>query len=83
MNYYLQVVVEAMVVGLLTVVVGSIVGIMVAPWFRVDLPQICKTWNQYYVMEISLFLTGVVIHLGAEIFGLNRWYCRNGAACQK
>jgi hypothetical protein len=28
----------------------------------------------------QLFATGVVIHLGFEALGLNRWYLKNGAA---
>jgi hypothetical protein len=34
-------------------------------------------------MEIALFLTGVVTHLGFEFVGGNTWYCKNGVACKK
>lgn len=77
-----QVLVEAFVVGLMTVVFGNLAGLIVAPFFKIDLPKQCKDWNKFYVMEISLFLTGFLIHLFCEYVGINKWYCRNGAACK-
>lgn len=29
----------------------------------------------------SLFILGATFHLLCEVFGINRWYCANGAAC--
>lgn len=29
----------------------------------------------------KLFITGIIVHILCEIVGLNRWYCKNGAAC--
>lgn len=72
---------EAIFVGIATVLVGSIVGFFVGKLFSVDLPLICKKWNKNHIMEISLFFTGVIIHLLCEITGINRWYCTNGNAC--
>lgn len=79
----LRLFVEAFVVGLLTVAVGSLVGYALSKAVDSDLPEVCKEWNKFYVMEISLFLTGVAIHLLCEITGINKWYCKNGFACRK
>ena len=63
--------VEAVLVGLMVVVVGSGVGYIVGRVNSVDLPKVCKKWNKNHVMEISLFLTGVVLHLLCEFSGIN------------
>jgi len=72
--------VEAVIVGIMVVVVGSGVGYLVGRVNSVDLPKVCKKWNKNHVMEISLFLTGVVLHLLCEISGINKWYTKNGYA---
>lgn len=77
-----QVFIEAVVVGLMTVLFGNIAGLIVGPFFKVNLPKDCEDWNKFYVMEISLFLTGFLIHLFCEFVGINKWYCNNGAACK-
>lgn len=79
----LRLLVEAIVVGILTVAVGSLVGYLLSLATTSDLPAECKNWNKYYIMEIALFLTGVIIHLGCEVTGINRWYCKNGFACRR
>lgn len=74
--------VEALVVGVLVVVVGTVVGFFVGRVASVDLPAVCKKWNKNHVMEISLFLTGFITHILCEVGGLNKWYCKNGRACK-
>jgi len=75
--------IEAFFVGIAVVVIGSAVGYIISKLFSVDLPQICKKWNKNHVMELSLFLTGAILHLLCEGVGLNKWYCKNGNACSK
>ena len=72
--------VEAVVVGLMVLIVGSAVGYVVGRLNSVDLPKVCKKWNKNHVMEISLFFTGVVLHLLCEISGINKYYVQNGYA---
>ena len=74
---------ETIGAGILIVVIGTIVSFIVGKVSAVDLPPTCKEWNKNYVMEISLFFTGVTAHLLAEYFGLNRWYCSHGVACTR
>lgn len=42
-----------------------------------SLPEICASWNQKHVMEITLFLAGFLFHVSFELLGLNKWYCSN------
>ena len=49
---------EAVVVGIMTVIVGNMAGFAVGLAMSADLPVVCKDWNKYYAMEISLFITG-------------------------
>ena len=77
----MQLIYEAIVVGIATVIFGNIAAFLVGPFFKVDLPGECKNWNKFYAMEITLFVTGFLIHLFCEFSGINKWYCKNGFAC--
>ena len=70
----MNIVIEGIVVGLSTVVMGTIVsrGIKLAT-LPTNVPN--KSWNRYFVMEIALFLTGFLLHIFFEIAGLNKAYC--------
>ncbi len=79
----MQLIYEAVAVGIITVIFGNIIGILVGQFLKVSLREICSTWNKFYTIEISLFLTGVLIHLFCEVSGINKWYCTNGFACKR
>jgi len=32
---------------------------------------------------LKLFVTGFAVHFLCEVSGINKWYCKNGAACKK
>tara|TARA_B100000035_G_C21032170_1_gene569038 strand:+ start:3303 stop:3545 length:243 start_codon:yes stop_codon:yes gene_type:complete len=74
-------VLEALVVGIMTVIFGTMSGALVGSFFKMSLPKICSDWNKFYIMEITLFITGVLIHLFCEYTMINKWYCKNGYAC--
>ena len=78
-----QLFVEAVVVGIATVIMGTIVSWALASIAKMDdLPPVCKDWNKNYVMEIALFFTGFCLHLLFEAVGANGWYCLQGFACK-
>ncbi len=66
--------VEALVVGLMTLVVGKITSRLVAEAIRM------YGLDATYATEIILILTGVLIHLLFEFSGVNKWYITNGVA---
>lgn len=75
MNKYLQVILEGIVVGVCLVLVGYVVSYSTKPYFKVSLPEICDSWNNKYVYEITLFMSGFLLHIIFELVGLNRYYC--------
>ena len=79
----MKLVVEAVIVGLIVVFIGTAVTFVVSKITAVDLPPTCRVRKKNYTMEIALFLTGVVTHLAFEFVGGNTWYCKNGVACKK
>jgi hypothetical protein len=81
MNYIAQLLIETVVVGISLVIIGTFTNKLVPHRFKVQLPTECKKWYDKYVMQISLFITGAVAHLLFEASGVNKWYCKSGAAC--
>lgn len=69
---------EAVLVGLLVLLVGLATS---TAFMLLPRPTDLNKWNKFHYMEISLFLTGVIVHLGCEATGLNKLYCKKGAAC--
>tara|TARA_B110000858_G_C17798317_1_gene473745 strand:+ start:215 stop:415 length:201 start_codon:yes stop_codon:yes gene_type:complete len=45
----------------------------------IKIADIVKTDNHF----VFMFIVGFLIHLMFEILGLNKWYCKNGAACSR
>jgi nitrate reductase gamma subunit len=82
MNYYLRLLLEAFVVGIVIVILGYLVGFITKPWFQVTLSETCKGWNKKHIMEVNLFLVGFIAHLFFEFIGVNKWYCTHGTACR-
>lgn len=80
--------IEAFLVGILTVIIGSIVGFGFSIINNILQPNLLyntknNDWNKYYIMEQSLFFTGFFIHLLCEYLGINSWYCKNGYTINK
>ncbi len=77
-----QVLVEAIIVGLATVLVGvAVQELLKRTTLKVKCPHQCD-WNKNYIREFGLFLTGFILHIAFEITGGNSWYCKNGSACR-
>ena len=68
----MKLLVEAAILGIATVIVGSIVGFILGKYFSTNLPVICKSWNKNHIMEVSLFFTGFFLHIIYEYMGKNK-----------
>jgi len=66
---------EAIFVGIGTVIVGLLFWAIGFYCKKHRLP------NNWLGISVLLFLTGVTVHILAEVFKINKWYCKNGAAC--
>lgn len=74
----LKLLIEALVVGIMTAIVGLIISTLLM------MPSKDFSFQKYHFWPqvlLSFFITGVVIHLLCEISGINKWYCKNGNAC--
>lgn len=69
---------ETFFIALSTMVVGLVISTL---WMRAtdgDWPE-CHI---QYSVAASLLLTGASVHILAQYFGINKWYCKNGIACK-
>ena len=80
-NKTLRLIIEAIAVGIITVVVGYIITWIISN-VNDEAKSVNKEWNKNHIMELALFLTGACVHLLCEVSGINSWYCENGLACQ-
>ena len=70
-----QFLIELVVVGCLTILFGYIAGYIVGILSNVQLPEACSIISKNYLMEKTLFLTGIMIHLSLEVLGVNKLFC--------
>ena len=73
-NNTIRIIKEATFVGILAVFAGYVASAILKPFFKIDLPEICKNWNKGHIMEASLFVSGVLLHLFLEFTGMNKSY---------
>lgn len=62
---------ESIIVGLVTLIIGSII-------FNLSINKINKNNKDTikpYGINFSFFITGVILHIGLEIVGFNKWHC--------
>lgn len=79
-QYIKQLFIEAIVVGIITVVVGSIISRILMHTNNLKQTFQSIPWNNWYTLEWSYFITGVFIHLLCEVIGINKWYLTYSAA---
>jgi len=68
--------IEAAVVGILTLIIGKI-SIEAVNYVFTE-----QGISKQYMVETSLIVTGVLIHLFCEFSGINAWYITNGVAAK-
>jgi hypothetical protein len=72
---------ESIVIGIITLILGKILSRIL---LLINKKKNCliRKWTEPKLVSLSLFMTGVCIHLLCELFGFNRWYCdKNTMVC--
>ena len=64
----LKLLIESFVVGIITLIIGSII-------FNLSVNKVNKEKSKPYGLNFSFFITGVILHIGLEVLGFNKWYC--------
>ena len=83
MNIILGIIIEAIFVGIITVIIGYMSKYILDKLYNMEEKiNIYESWNKNYIMEQNLFLTGFLIHIICQISGINTWYCKHGIACK-
>jgi hypothetical protein len=74
-----KIIYESIIVGIITSILGSIVIKGLAKVNSLEkndyIHNFVGKYKKTYMLEISLFFTGILIHLLLEYIGLNKWYC--------
>ena len=73
MNYWINLTIEGIAVGITVLVFGLIIRYLIASMRGNSTGFIFTNRG----MWISLFLTGFMVHFVLDILHLNAWYCKN------
>ena len=69
------IIIESIIIGIVTMILGKIISNILLGMNKIDKKNKLPIWKEPRVIEISLFVTGVFLHLVCEYIGLNKWYC--------
>lgn len=78
MKPFIIIFIESCIVGISLIPFTYIAGLLARQLTtKPTLPEICSTWNDYYILELNLFLAGFLFHLVFEYANINKWYVDN------
>jgi hypothetical protein len=63
---------QAVLSGVIAILLGLLLSLIFAS-LKPQLGAECETWDQYYVFEVVLFFTGVVLRLLLEVDGAKKY----------
>ena len=75
-----KILLESIIVGAITSILGNLIITILVKYNSIDnndiLDNTIKKYKKTYIIQIALFLTGMLIHLLLEYIGLEKWYCQ-------
>jgi|TARA_Y100000389_G_scaffold158935_1_gene160553 uncharacterized membrane protein len=76
-SYTKGIIIEGSVIGLSVVFLGTLISFIIS---------MLQDQNFSYLknpeMYLALFLTGFLLHVGLDVIGFNKWYCKNCVGCK-
>ena len=63
--------IESIIIGFITLIIGTII-------FNLSINKVNKVNKEKvkpYGVSFAFFITGVILHIGLEFIGFNKWYC--------
>ena len=79
-----KIIFESIIIGIITSILGSIIIKTLTKVNSIEkndcLNSFIGKYKKTYMLELSLFFTGILIHLLLEYIGLNKWYCEKKCA---
>ena len=76
-----NVIIEAVVVGLLLAILGLCVSTLLM-FFTTDKFSL-KKYHFWRSVALAFFISGFIFHVVCEYTGINKIYCTHGSACKK
>ena len=75
---------ESIIIGIITSILGSVMIKVLSRLNSIEsndyIESFVDKYKKTYIIEISMFFTGVLIYLLLEYIGLNKWYCEKKCA---
>lgn len=76
-SYAKGIVIEGSVVGFSVIFLGTLISFVISM-----LEDKKFNYLKNPEMYLALFLTGFLLHVGLDITGFNKWYCKNCVGCK-
>ncbi len=71
---------ESILIGTITSILGNLILKILLKFNSVDdnnsLEHLLNKYKDTYIIQTSLFFTGILIHLLLEYIGLEKWHCQ-------
>lgn len=75
-----KIILESIIIGAITSILGNLIVTILVKYNSFESNDIIDSnltkYKNTYIIQIALFLTGLLIHLLLEYIGLEKWHCQ-------
>jgi hypothetical protein len=72
--FWLQHIIKAILFGVFAILAGYISNFLISLYQPTYIPPECENWNQYHIMEKSLFITGLLLYIFVAFCAHYEWH---------